>query len=196
MPSPDWHLPEEEVKRIYAQDIDGAKKLLAEAGFADGFDAEISVITSAAGYPEPELVQAQLRKINVRTSIKPLNGAEFSLLLSGQRPFQMSVSATSPVVTLNLDLYRKIHSNGLQNFYKLNDPELDRMIDQQAGMKDTAARKAAVLAIQRRIITQAPFMALPEPINIVFTQPKLRGFGNYGNLHWFESYHGGVWVDS
>jgi peptide/nickel transport system substrate-binding protein len=61
-----------------AYDPAGAKKLLAEAGFADGFDLELN-----AHQPMKEVAEAmagQLRVVGIRASVRPLPIALYSRL--------------------------------------------------------------------------------------------------------------------
>ncbi|CAN5609030.1 ABC transporter substrate-binding protein [soil metagenome] len=58
----------------YQQDVDRARELMEEAGYADGF--ELTVIVAAAEPPtalrEAETIQAQLQEINISIEIEPL----------------------------------------------------------------------------------------------------------------------------
>ena len=64
---------DEEYSTYYEQDYEKAKDLLKEAGYADGFDLEITV--SAADKPHVDTAQViveQLKNIGVNATIKPV----------------------------------------------------------------------------------------------------------------------------
>lgn len=58
-------------KLPYPYDPDGAKKLLAEAGYPNGFDLEITTFTSHSNKSVAQVVANQFSKIGVRTSVSP-----------------------------------------------------------------------------------------------------------------------------
>jgi peptide/nickel transport system substrate-binding protein len=63
----------------YTTDLDKAKKLLAEAGYADGFETTISFDLGFADVNEPlcVLTQESLAKIGIRTTINKVPGANW-----------------------------------------------------------------------------------------------------------------------
>lgn len=65
----------------YAFDIDGAKALLAEAGFADGFDTELYVMNTDPNPRIAQAIQQDLAGIGVNVSIKSL--AQASVIAAG-----------------------------------------------------------------------------------------------------------------
>ncbi|MFN8525585.1 MAG: ABC transporter substrate-binding protein [Chloroflexota bacterium] len=80
-----WSLPwpphspafDKELNGTYAkQDLDKAKKLMAEAGLASGFETTILATKGRPGYMElAELVQGDLEKIGIKTKIEVLEEA-------------------------------------------------------------------------------------------------------------------------
>src|SRR5262249_39331271 len=60
-----WRLPVDDP--FAAQDLDEARRLLAEAGVPDGFST--NVVTVFDGRPPAEVIQAQLRQIGIEVEI-------------------------------------------------------------------------------------------------------------------------------
>ncbi|MBA1272529.1 ABC transporter substrate-binding protein [Stutzerimonas azotifigens] len=70
----------------YAYDVEGAKKLLAEAGFKDGFDTELYVMNTD---PQPRIaqsIQQDLAKVGIRAQIKSL--AQANVIAAGSEKDQ------------------------------------------------------------------------------------------------------------
>jgi peptide/nickel transport system substrate-binding protein len=61
----------------YYQDIEKAKALMAEAGYADGFDVELSTLTRERNRTEAVVIQDNLAKIGIRVEINLMQGAQF-----------------------------------------------------------------------------------------------------------------------
>ncbi len=73
-----WPLSNDALKKAYAYDPDGAKKLLADAGFKDGFEFQINTL-AAADYPAlAQVLQDQLKKVGIQVKIVPEESAIFS----------------------------------------------------------------------------------------------------------------------
>jgi peptide/nickel transport system substrate-binding protein len=57
-------------RKPYPYDPAAAKKLLAEAGYADGFDVEITAVSITRAFAEA--ISGELRKVGIRASIDPV----------------------------------------------------------------------------------------------------------------------------
>src|SRR5439155_16042415 len=62
MPGQDFYLPDSELNQLFARDVNGAKKLLADAGKSAGFDVEILTANYLQGayVSFAEVIQANL----------------------------------------------------------------------------------------------------------------------------------------
>jgi len=180
LPSPDWLLPEDEYKRLAAYDLDGARRLMQEAGLAGGFDLKLPVTNLSGGIYQTaaELLASQLGKINVRVAIQTTdNPAYVSGITNGTFDAFFGPTPTSNTST-NTELLTRHHSTGNRNGTGLRDPKLDAMIEQQAVMgRDPEGRKKILLDIQRYLLTDQPHLiTLFVTVNEWFYQPFLREF--------------------
>ena len=82
----------------YTEDLDKAKALLAEAGYADGFDMKLVISTGNQDNEDTAiLVQAELAKIGVNLSIEKMERAQY-LEATRSHNFDMAISSYSSFV--------------------------------------------------------------------------------------------------
>ena len=93
-PMKEWQLPEDAWMKYYKPDIDRAKKLLADAGHAQGFTVKCSVIptfpTMVAGAP---VIAAQLKRIGITMEIE---NVEYAIWIKRwlAKDFDMTMNTT------------------------------------------------------------------------------------------------------
>jgi peptide/nickel transport system substrate-binding protein len=176
LPDPSYGLPEAELNRLTSRDLEGARRLLREAGVSSlNFEIGATTVLSGAMVTIAELMQANLREIGITTTIKPLDsGAATSVLQSGNfQAFSYVTSAGAPNGWLNLRHY----TGGGQNYSKYSDAEMDKLVDQQAVMvRDPEGRKKILQDIQRKIIDAAVYIPIAFFEQPHILAPEIRGF--------------------
>jgi peptide/nickel transport system substrate-binding protein len=196
LPAVEWNLPDDELKKGYwTRDLEGAKKLLADAGFANGFDMEIETLNLPTFTPAAELLVAQLKDAGIRATIHLHEAAVDRDLKFNLKYQNLHLSGVSPEPSLNSELYGRYYTKGPRNSTGYSDPELDKLIDQQAVMsRDPEGRKKLVQDIQRRIMDRSG-MIMPNPlINLGLTWRNVKALWPAINS---EPYRMAVvWLDS
>ncbi len=115
------------------EDIQTAKKLLAEAGYPDGFKGVDFLAASVAPHAEimaPAFQDQLKRTLNIETKIRTM---ERSLLAQEERAgkYDIAVDTTGQNVSdfsITAALY--FRSNGSQNYTGYANPEFDKLMDQ------------------------------------------------------------------
>jgi len=138
-------------------DPEGAKKLLAEAGFPNGF--KMTLHSPNGRYTNDvkiaEAVAQMLTRIGVETSLETLppavffsrastgaNGEpEFSFILVG---WGSDTGETSSPLRALLGTFNKEKGSGSANRGRYSNPELDKLIDQALATVDDAKRQATL----------------------------------------------------
>ena len=135
-------------------------QLLQQAGVSNlSFEIIAPTNLSGAFVTSAELMQANLKEIGVTTTIKTADTATF-LTAQQNGTFFVSVGAYA-LGGPSAYLSSRVYTGSPLNYPKFSDPELDKMIDQQATMaKDEAGRKKVLQDIQRRIIDNAATLPL------------------------------------
>jgi ABC-type transport system substrate-binding protein len=177
VPDPDWELPEAELNRLLARDLEGAKRLLREAGKESGFDMEMIAPTylQRAYVTMAELIQANLREVGIRVTLKVLEAVAFQQQQAAGN-YQSYIGART-VSSTNNQLYSLYYTGGPQNSTGYDSPELNRLIDQQAVLtRDLEARKRILQDLQRRVVNDAIIQTLHYRQQPILNAPEVMAF--------------------
>lgn len=123
---------QDEIKSFVKYNPEEAKRLLAEAGYPGGLQAEM--IYSSEGNEAlakaAELVQAQLKKVGVNLVLRPLNETEMTLR---RRAFDCDICSLSEAQRADLDgqLFLAARSGGPSNYNQIADAKADALIAAQ-----------------------------------------------------------------
>jgi peptide/nickel transport system substrate-binding protein len=197
VPSPQWALPQDEVKRALAYDPEGAKRLLQEAGVSR-LDLEFQVGDYLAGLfvQVGELMQAQLRRVNIDTTIKVVDGATFVTQIRTQGNYIIYLGSPPTPSTTSNELLTRWHSKGPQFTTGVPDAELDGLIERQAlQVRDAAARRGLVQQILRKMLTLNTLIPVFQQARVIVLQPYVQDWNPNPGSNTHSDYLG-VWLDN
>jgi peptide/nickel transport system substrate-binding protein len=159
LPDPSYALPDADITRLLGKDVEGAKKLLKDAGRETGLSFEITAPNFGSGIliTMAEVIQANLKDIGIATTIKTVDTTTW-LAATQSLNFQ-AITGTYAGAAPNAWLTSRFATGGSQNWVKYSDPEMDKLIEQQATQaRDADARKKILQDIQRKIIDAAVYI--------------------------------------
>ena len=141
----------------YKTDIAGAKKLLADAGYASGIDLGdyICVAANPLDVSCAQILQQQWAEAGIKVAIKPMETAPLiAMWLKGEFPTLMSIALSwSP--DPDAIVSRIISTTATGKALGMADTQLDAMIVGARTILDRGKRAEAYMAIQKRIADQA-----------------------------------------
>ncbi len=146
--------------KIGAPDFATAKKLLAEAGYANGFDIVFYV---PVGRPAREraglALREMLKPIGIKVDIQRVPWDKFINDVEGKAPFYVDGFYSRP--TIDASIYPWYHSTGSWNttLWNYKNAEMDRTLD--------AARGAGSEDQRARLYKQFQALALEDPPGVV-----------------------------
>ena len=151
-----WALPVDAFKEWYTPNPEKAKKLLADAGFPNGFKTTLKVIptfpTMVAG---AQVIAAQLKKIGVDAQIiQEEYGVWIKAIIKPNFDFDLTMNVTSGDADPDSLFYRRFHSSEKQ-WNNDGDPDIDALLDQGRTALDPKKRKEFYDQAQRLMVEKA-----------------------------------------
>jgi len=182
-----WALPESDMIK---QDIPKAKQLLAEAGYPNGFKAEIYTINLWYYSDTAQVIADQLAKIGITTEIKQLESAQYYTKMYG---FDYQTTVGAILGSEEPERYLKPYFGATATNYRWGNPEIQKKIEEQSGILDVQKRAQAIHEIQRMILDDGPLTTLYSPKYTTFYLPRVQNYTppwQNADLSYFET----IWL--
>ena len=170
----------------YGYNVERAKELMAEAGYADGFSTTIWTNENQSRIDIAEILQNQLREIGINADAQVLEwGAYLDGTAAGEH--QMFILGWVTVTgDPDYGLYALFHSSqhgeaGNRTFY--TNPRVDELLDIGKVSIDADEREAAYLEAQELIRDDAPWIFTWTGEELTATAGNVVGFRNHPAGH-------------
>jgi len=175
-----WALPISQFPS-YKQDVARARRLLAEAGFPNGFTTRIVTSpTYEGGIAVAQVIQEQLRAIGVNATLENIEwGTYINRWVA--RDFDTMIELRGGDPDPDRFLYRTFHSTGGVNNFLFKDGAIDRLLERGRVNVEADRRKAIYEELQKTLIEAAPALFLYTPMETQVLQGYVRGFKIIGN---------------
>jgi peptide/nickel transport system substrate-binding protein len=162
---------------IQPRDLDKAKALLAEAGYADGFSVELAYGTNAVRDLVAAKVQADLAEVGIDVTLKPLEmSVYFSEARAQKLAFLIGPYATDRMDPSNWTSYLSYCDSGVSLRLFYCNPESDKLANMIASEMDPAKRAQEVTDLQKVWMADAWGTILYQPQQLVAMSSKVQGF--------------------
>lgn len=186
LPPISWGYDETSNDLVPKYDPENAKKLLAEAGYPDGFTMEYYTSDSAASMKVATIFQQYMKQnLNIDVQIKTAQWGTFSATgASGKAPIY-SMSWTwdpDPYFYLN-QMFHSSAIGSLGNGQGFNDPEVDRLLDEAVKVTDQAKRAELYKEAVRIIMKANAQIDYSNAMVIDGLSKKVQGYDSYADKH-------------
>jgi peptide/nickel transport system substrate-binding protein len=173
----------------YEHDLDRARELLDEAGYADGFEFDFTLGSGFQDWNDDAvLIQAELEKIGVTMNIRNMARPQFlDALDTGE--VQAYISRwTSFVNDPGYHLGLLLTGDGTGNYVNYANDEVDALWAQAATEPDPDVRAGLYGQMQETISTEAPWSYLYEYNIVVAHRDGVQGYTSYpdGIIRYFQ----------
>lgn len=161
---------------MYKTDINAAKKLLADAGYANGFTTEITVDSSYSDYiAMAQKIQQQLAQIGITAKIKQLEEGQYIDAWLNKK-HQMMVGGNGAGTDPDRSLGFFFSTTGTANVWGYSDPAFDKLIEQGQVETDQAKRVEIYKQAQKMLINDCPNIFIDVPKDYYVTTNNVEGF--------------------
>lgn len=160
------------------RDVEKAKELLAEAGFADGIDLEVQVPNTTIPLQLMQVVQSMAAEAGINISI---TSKEFATLLADQSAgdYQASQIGWSGRVDPDGNIHQFMTSDGGINDSKFSNPEVDELLNRARKSNDQDVRRESYTAARAILNEELPIVYLYHQTWIWALDSDITGFTPY-----------------
>jgi peptide/nickel transport system substrate-binding protein len=168
----------------YPYDPDRAKKLLAEAGYPNGFSTTLWVPESGSGMQSPvamsTVMQSNLKSVGVNVTLQTMEWGAFLAKLRTKEQELFALSWMAGTEDPDMVMYPLLHSsqwtpNG-PNRALYKNPKFDDLLQQARLTTDQAKRASLYKEAQRILVDDAPWIFVDHEIQIAAVARRVHGF--------------------
>ena len=130
-----------ELNDTYPHDVDKAKELLAEAGYADGFEFTITVPSNNTQHVDTaQVLSEQFKAIGVTAKIQEVEWNTWLSDVYSDRKYQSTVIGVDASTLSASSLLARYVSDAGRNFVNFNSPDYDAAYQSAVETSDDAAK--------------------------------------------------------
>lgn len=177
----------------YSYNLDKAKKLLAKAGYPNGFSFDF---TLGAGFPDwaddAVLIQSSLEKIGVKMNIHKMARSPFLDALAAHKLDTWITRWTSFVNDPGYHLGLLLKSGAGSNHSNFSNKKVDALLEQAATTDSQEGRNKLYCQAQQIITKKAPWAYLYEYNIVLALRDEVKGYTSYpdGIVRFFQMSNG------
>ncbi len=160
-----------------AQDIEGAKAMLAEAGYPEGSLNIVFKVTTNYPYhvESAQILVEWFRMAGVNLTIEQLTWADWLSQCWVDRDYQMTMMNFFTLWESDFLYYSVWNSKGAFNYRAINDPIIDELTEKARITVDDAERAAIYQQVQQQIFDEAHDIILWFRNGTIGAQPNVMG---------------------
>lgn len=158
-----------------------AKKLLAEAGLANGFEMNLYVTSTYDFLRNPaEVIRDNLAEVGIRVRI---TAEDWNVYLPKalRSEFDVTLLGTSGQSDPDDYLFNTFHPSSSLNLSKYNNPQVAALLDQGRRVSSQSERQRIYREVQAKVLEDAPMAFLFHSAQYEAFNKKVRGFLHFPN---------------
>jgi peptide/nickel transport system substrate-binding protein len=178
----EWALPVNQLgegAKYFKYDPAEAKKLLAAAGYANGFAGNVCFTTygSTVLIDAMQIVLKNLKDVGITAALDQKEyGAYITTCFYGNFP-SMTYGPQTPFLEPDSFLYNQYYPEESRNQSHINDPVLADMLVRQRRTQDVPKRREQIFDIQRYLAKQQYYVTTPSGVYVAVWDGALQNYG-------------------
>jgi peptide/nickel transport system substrate-binding protein len=170
--------------RFYPHDPARAKKLLAEAGYPNGFSTTLWVPESGSGMQTPvamsTVIQSNLKAVGITVALQTMEWGAYLAKLRSKEQELFALSWMAGMEDPDMVLYPLLHSsqwtpNGPNRALYRNE-KFDQLLTEARHTTDQAKRAALYRQAQKILVEDAPWIFVDHEVQIAAFARRVQGF--------------------
>ncbi|MBI4766007.1 MAG: ABC transporter substrate-binding protein [Deltaproteobacteria bacterium] len=170
-----------------------ARKLLAEAGYPNGFSTELLTWNLPYMAAPAQVIKEMLKEVGIEVKLTLLETAQYF-----NRAYRFEYEMALHVMTAGNDpeewLVPYFGPLDESTYYKWSNPEIWKLIKEQSSIMDPKKRETAIKEIQRKIMDDAPNLFLYTRTRFLARHPRVHFLKQY-LLDYQPLYGESVWME-
>ncbi|MBV8393626.1 MAG: ABC transporter substrate-binding protein [Alphaproteobacteria bacterium] len=178
-----WGMPKEMLASLPGHSTDLAKSraearaIMEEAGYSKDKPLKIKVATrNIAIYRDPAVILIdQLKQIYIEGELDPIDSSVWYNKIA-KKDYQIGMNLTGGGVDdPDANFYENFYSKSERNYTGYNNPEIDKLIDQQSAETDMDKRKKLVWEIEKKLAEDAARPVIGYNVDNTCWDPHVKG---------------------
>jgi peptide/nickel transport system substrate-binding protein len=178
----DWSIPMNQLgegAKYYKYDPAEAKRLLAAAGYPQGFPGTMCFTTygSTVLVDAMQIILKNLKDVGIEAKLEQKEyGAYIATCFNGNFP-SMTYGPQTPFLDPDNFLYAQYYPGEPKNQSHINDPVVADMLVRQRRTFDVAKRREIIYEIQRYLAKQQYYVQIPSGVYVAVWEGALKNYG-------------------
>ncbi len=163
----------------YDRDIEKAKALLAEAGYADGFTCKLITPQTTVEGPMGDLIQAQLAEVGITVEVEKLDSNIFLDRTFGKKEFEMMICGDAGDGDPETFAYNYLYSQSPTNLSGYNNEKFDQLMVEGRATYDRELRRGIYLEAYQLLMEDSPMTFIEGGKIFQGMRSDVEGFTGY-----------------
>jgi len=170
----------EELADMYPYDVEKAKQLLTDAGYANGFSFTITV---PSNYPQHvqagEVIASMLQQVGITASIKQVEWSTWTSDVYAGRDFEATVVGFDTATLTASGMLQRWTSDHGKNMINFNNAEYDALYKQAVACTDVDEQTELFKQMETILAEEAANVYIQDLYDMVAVNPYLEGLTFY-----------------